>query len=90
LQKRKRHLPGKLDDWAGLKLGGIRDLEQERNKPTWETVLAVAEVLGVSTEAFRQEPARSADEKPKRGRPRKPSGVPHEEADGAARQRGGR
>jgi transcriptional regulator with XRE-family HTH domain len=60
-----------LADRAGLKLGGIRDLEQERNRPTWETVLALAGALGVDCNAFAQEPAQPAGEKPKRGRPPK-------------------
>jgi transcriptional regulator with XRE-family HTH domain len=60
-----------LADRAGLKLGGIRDLEQERNKPMWETVLALAGALGVDCNAFATEPTTSAEERPKRGRPRK-------------------
>jgi transcriptional regulator with XRE-family HTH domain len=62
-----------LADKAGLKLGGIRDLEQGRNKPTWETVLAIAAALGVECGAFDQAPATGQSEPAKRGRPKKPA-----------------
>jgi transcriptional regulator with XRE-family HTH domain len=42
---------------AGLTLDGLSRLERGNRSPTWETVLALANALGVSTEAFRQEPA---------------------------------
>ena len=61
-----------LADDAGLKLGGIRDLEQGRRKPAWETVLALCKALGVDCTAFTVEPSSSpAAEAPRRGRPRK-------------------
>ena len=64
-----------LADLAGLKLGGVRDLEQGRNKPTWDTVLALAKALGVGCEAFEQPPA--TDQPPAgRGRPRKAPPAP--------------
>jgi transcriptional regulator with XRE-family HTH domain len=72
-------------DRAGLKLGGIRDLEQERNKPTWETVLALCGALNVDPNAFAQAPAQPSDGKPKRGRPRKPGQV-EDEADRAFKE----
>jgi transcriptional regulator with XRE-family HTH domain len=62
-----------LAEKAGLKVGGVRDLEQARNKPTWETVLALSAALGVDCNAFTQAPAKEKPQ-PKRGRPRKPSG----------------
>lgn len=65
-----------LAEQAGMKSeAGIRDLEQGRRQPTWETVQALADALGVSVEAFREEPtAPSAETEPrKRGRPRKSS-----------------
>jgi transcriptional regulator with XRE-family HTH domain len=62
-----------LADAAGLKLGGIRDLEQSRRSPSWETVLALAAALGVECTAFTEAPATT--EKPGRGRPRKPTNV---------------
>lgn len=59
-----------LAELAGMKIGGIRDLEQGVNQPRWETVLMLAKVLEVSCEAFNQPP--SADLPPsKPGRPRK-------------------
>jgi transcriptional regulator with XRE-family HTH domain len=64
-----------LANLAGVSKGGLADLEQDRYKPTWETVLKLAAALGVSCEAF-NEPAES-DEKKSRGRPRKtPAGEP--------------
>ena len=64
-----------LANRAGIKLGGVRDLEQSRNNPTWPTVLALCNALGVKCEAFTQEPTADA-EPPKRGRPRKPPEPP--------------
>jgi transcriptional regulator with XRE-family HTH domain len=58
-----------LADRAGLALSAIGHLEQGLRKPTWETVLALAEALGVTCEAFTA-PA-STDEPTPRGRPRK-------------------
>jgi transcriptional regulator with XRE-family HTH domain len=56
---------------TGLTPDGLSKLERGLRLPGWETVIALADVLGVSTEAFRQAPARPAGEKPRRGRPRK-------------------
>jgi transcriptional regulator with XRE-family HTH domain len=63
-----------LADKAGMKLGGIRDLEQGRRSPTWETVLAIAAGLGVGCEAFTVPPADRAP--PGRGRPSKAEAPP--------------
>jgi transcriptional regulator with XRE-family HTH domain len=60
-----------LADKAGMKLAGIRNLEQGRRSPGWETVLALADALGVSCEAFTQAPAER--QPPRRGRPPKPA-----------------
>jgi transcriptional regulator with XRE-family HTH domain len=57
---------------AGLTQAAISDLEQRRRAPLWETVLALAGALGVSTDAFAQKPAKQAP--PGRGRPRKTPG----------------
>lgn len=54
---------------AGLKVGGIRDLEQGRNIPGWDTVLALCQALGVACDAFTQEPGDLPTPMP--GRPRK-------------------
>src|SRR5437879_6291899 len=59
-----------LADCAGLSKGGIADLEQGRYAPTWPTVVALAEALGVDCRAFLEEPAAAVE--PRRGRPRKP------------------
>lgn len=67
-----------LADRAGLKPNAIRDLEQGVNQPSWSTVIALCQALGVTCDAFLQEPAQPA-EKPKGGRPRKRK--PGEEGD---------
>jgi transcriptional regulator with XRE-family HTH domain len=58
-----------LAEQAGMKVGGIRDLEQGVNQPRWETVLVLAKVFGVTCEAFNQQPTERPAVKP--GRPRK-------------------
>jgi DNA-binding XRE family transcriptional regulator len=55
---------------ADLSKDTVAQLEQGRYEPTWPTVLALADALGVSTEAFREPPA--ADVTPRGpGRPPK-------------------
>src|SRR5688572_3309966 len=46
-----------LADKAGLKVGGIRDLEQGMNGPTWATLLSICKALGVTCEVFTTPPA---------------------------------
>jgi transcriptional regulator with XRE-family HTH domain len=58
-----------LADAAGLSLGGIRDLEQGRRRPSWETALVLCTALGVQVAAFTVAPKEAPA--PKRGRPRK-------------------
>jgi transcriptional regulator with XRE-family HTH domain len=58
-----------LADAAGMKVGGIRDLEQGLRRPSWETVLAISQALGVDCTAFTQPPAEREPQGP--GRPRK-------------------
>src|SRR5262245_56839381 len=65
-----------LADRAGLAVGIVRKLERRENKPTWETALTLASALGVSTEAFVQEPA----ERPPAGPGRPPTRM--DEAEG--------
>ena len=60
-----------LADRAELSKAGIADLEQGRRQPTWETVVALAKALGVSCDAFLQEPTTAPPAGP--GRPRKPT-----------------
>jgi transcriptional regulator with XRE-family HTH domain len=75
-----------LADKAGMKLGGVQNLEQGRTYPTWPTVLALAEALGVTCEAFTRPPAEREPVGPGRppkekddaeaSRPRRPRGRP--------------
>jgi len=58
-----------LGERAGLSQPGIADLEQQRRKPAWETVVALCQALGVTPDAFVQEPAERSPAG--RGRPRK-------------------
>jgi len=73
-----------LAEKAGLKTGGVRDLEQGLNSPRWETVLLLAEALGVDCTAFTQQPKDT--EKVGRGRPKK--APPAQEEDKPKRGRG--
>jgi transcriptional regulator with XRE-family HTH domain len=59
----------KLADRAGVAVGAVRKLEQQGAKPTWGTVVALCEALGVKADAFLQEPAQRPPRRP--GRPRK-------------------
>lgn len=43
-----------LAEKSGISVGGIRGIEQGRRDPTWETVLALAEALGVSVAEFQE------------------------------------
>lgn len=56
---------------------GIRDIEQGLRMPYWDTVLALCDALGVTPDAFTQEPAERAPTGP--GRPPR-----HEQTDTAA------
>src|SRR5947209_2365356 len=58
-----------LAERAGLTKDGIAHLEQGRREPGWATVLALANALGVSCQAFAEEPAPRSGSG--RGRPRK-------------------
>lgn len=58
---------GQLAEKAGLSKAGIADLEQGRNRPSWDTVQALCNALGVSCEEFQREPAKR--EPQGRGRP---------------------
>jgi transcriptional regulator with XRE-family HTH domain len=53
---------------AGMKVGGIRDLEQGKRHPVWDTVLAICQALHVMPNDFTSEPQ---PHEVKRGRPRK-------------------
>ena len=58
-----------LADKAGLKLGGIRNLEQGRTYPEWPSVLSLCAALGVECGAFCTPPA--TEDRPGPGRPQK-------------------
>jgi transcriptional regulator with XRE-family HTH domain len=58
-----------LAELAGLNKDALARLERGERSPTWETVVILAESLGVSTDTFLDAPA-PADPSP-RGRPRK-------------------
>jgi transcriptional regulator with XRE-family HTH domain len=45
-----------LADKAGMHLESVAQLERGRRRPTWESVLALADALGISVEAFRDRP----------------------------------
>jgi transcriptional regulator with XRE-family HTH domain len=63
-----------LADKAGLAVGVIRKLERREHRPTWETVLTLCQALGVTCEAFTQEPAERPPATP--GRPKKQADEP--------------
>jgi transcriptional regulator with XRE-family HTH domain len=46
-----------LAERAGVTTDGIAKLERGDRKPTWETVLALCDVLGVDPNAFTERPA---------------------------------
>jgi transcriptional regulator with XRE-family HTH domain len=60
-----------LAERAGLHLHGLTKLEQGDRAPSWSTVLALAEALGVECTAFIK-PTHSEQVAPKRGRGRPP------------------
>jgi transcriptional regulator with XRE-family HTH domain len=57
-----------LAETAGVKRGAIARWESGAREPSWSNLVALADALGVSTEAFRQEAAPAPA--PQRGRPR--------------------
>jgi transcriptional regulator with XRE-family HTH domain len=58
-----------LADVAGVRRGAIARWERGDREPGWSNILALANALGVSCEAFTVEPAEQLPAKP--GRPRK-------------------
>jgi transcriptional regulator with XRE-family HTH domain len=75
---------GELAGRAGLTREGVAQLETGRRKPAWETVLALCDALGVSSEEFRKAPRVSSP--PRAGRPPKKAAQAAETA--AKRSRG--
>lgn len=59
-----------LAEKAGMKIGGVRDIEQGLRMPYFDTICALGDALGVDCTAFTQEP--KEQEQPRPGRPRKP------------------
>lgn len=59
----------KLAANAGMSLAGVTQLEQGLRQPTWVSIQALADALGVATDAFRSK----AKPRPRagKGRPRK-------------------
>ena len=72
---------------AGIRPSAVRDLEQGRYSPNWETVVALCLALGVTPDAFAQQPA--ARPPIGRGRPRKAGGGERAGARPAGHQGGG-
>jgi transcriptional regulator with XRE-family HTH domain len=62
-----------LAERAGLHRQGIVKLERGEREPAWGTVLALMDALGVSCQAFLEEPGPQPEAKP--GRPRKVGGA---------------
>jgi transcriptional regulator with XRE-family HTH domain len=58
-----------LAEKAGVKRDAVARWERGTREPSWSNVVALADALGVSTEAFRHEPGPAPA--PPRGRPRK-------------------
>ena len=59
-----------LAERAGLQSeAGLRDLEQGRRRPSWDMVVALCKALGVTCDAFLQEP--TGEYKTQPGRPKK-------------------
>ncbi len=58
-----------LAEKAGVKRDAVARWERGTREPSWSNVVALADALGVSTEAFRQEPGPAQIALP--GRPRK-------------------
>jgi transcriptional regulator with XRE-family HTH domain len=73
-----------LGERVGLHMQTVSRFERGTLKPTWEVVLALADVLGVNCLAFCQEPAAPAES---RGPGRPPKGPPRE-ASQPTRKRG--
>ncbi len=59
-----------LAEKAGLSQRAVSHLEQLRNEPSWSSVVALADALGVTPMAFLESPT-TTPEPPRRGRPPK-------------------
>lgn len=66
LRKESGLTQAQLAEKAGMSIGGVRDLEQGRNAPSWETVVILAGALGVDCRAFQADVARKKPGGPKK------------------------
>jgi transcriptional regulator with XRE-family HTH domain len=73
-----------LAERAGLEANSIARLERGEREPSWRTVVALVEALGVSVESFLKPPAK----RPPAGPGRPPKGKPRPK--GRGRKKGGR
>jgi transcriptional regulator with XRE-family HTH domain len=55
VRKEKGLTQKELSEQSEIPLPTIRSYEQGQSKPSWESVVALATALGVSTEAFRED-----------------------------------
>ena len=67
-----------LAEKSGLTKAGIANLEQGRREPSWSTVVALCEALGVKCDVFLEEPSPDSEAQ-RRGRPAKAKEEPVEE-----------
>jgi transcriptional regulator with XRE-family HTH domain len=84
-----------LADKAGMTREGIAQLEIGRREPAWGSVVALAQALGVTCDAFLQPPAAGEEATPEprpKGRPRKASreGAEATGEEPPAKKRGGK
>jgi transcriptional regulator with XRE-family HTH domain len=63
-----------LAEAAGLHLHGVTKLEQGHREPSWATVTALADGLGVSTEEFRRDHAEAPGPRGPGRPPKRPAG----------------
>lgn len=81
LREEKGITQAELAEKAGLAAETVAQLERARYEPSWNSVIALADALGVSTEALRQLP-KEIPAKRKPGRPKKtPAESPPEETE---------
>lgn len=70
LREAKGWTQAELGERAGLMYQAISRLERGAALPAWDTVLKLADAIGISLDEFRVPPA-EPEEPPRRGRPRK-------------------
>jgi DNA-binding XRE family transcriptional regulator len=85
LRGEARLTQGQLAERAGVKRDAVARWERGTREPSWSNVLALADALAVSTEAFRQEPGPAPPPQPGRP-PRAPAGAPRRAKKGRPRR----